>query len=73
MSSTNQSTIASSNKSSRVFQTKLEPINEETNSKPTVTQPTKVDTIRDIQILTLNDDGNNQQQATIEEQDEAPF
>ena len=78
VSSSSQSTVTSnkSNKSNRPFQTNLEPITEETNSKPTtVPQPTKVDIKRDIQVLTLSDDGNNntQQPAGKEEQDEVPF
>jgi len=65
-----QSTPNNSNKSTRIFQTNLEPIDEKNN----VVQPTEVDIKRDIQILTLNDDENPpNQQTTIEEQNEVPF
>ncbi len=67
-SSHSQSTADSQSKSSRVFPTNLESIDEEINPKPIVPQPTTVDAKHDIQILTLNDDGNNH-----EEQDEVPF
>jgi hypothetical protein len=77
VSSSSQSTVTSnkSNKSNRPFQANLEPITEEINSKPTVPQPTKVDIKRDIQVLTLSDDGNNNTQQPVgkDEQDEIPF
>jgi hypothetical protein len=64
-------------KSTRVFQPNLNSIDEKTEievkTKKVVPQPTKVDVKRDIQILTLNDDGNNNQQSTIENDDQVPF
>ncbi|CAF2679816.1 unnamed protein product [Rotaria sp. Silwood2] len=60
-------------RSTRAFQTNLEPIDEEKNTKTFVPQPTKVDSKRDIQVLTLSDDGNNNQQITNRNKDEVPF
>ncbi|CAF1144203.1 unnamed protein product [Rotaria sp. Silwood1] len=60
-------------KSTRVFQTNLEPIDEEKKTKTFVPQPTKVDSKRDIQVLTLNDDGNHNQQLSNRDKDEVPF
>lgn len=69
-----QSTSHQSTKSNEAFQTNLQPINEETHVKPVVPQPTRVDAQRDIQILTLNDDANQNHQPSITEgQDEVPF
>ncbi|CAF1293803.1 unnamed protein product [Rotaria sordida] len=60
-------------KSTRALQTNLEPINEEKNTKTFVPQPTKVDSKRDIQVLTFNDDEYNNQQLTNRNKDEVPF
>lgn len=69
-----QSTSHQSTKSNGTFQASLQPIGEETNTKPVIPQPTRVDAQRDIQILTLNDDGNqNHQPSTNQGQDEVPF
>ncbi len=68
-----QSAADFQSKSNRSFQTNLESINEETNPKPVVPAPTKVDAKRDIQVLTLNDDGNTNQPSANEAQDEVPF
>lgn len=63
-----------STRSNGAFQTNLQSINEEVHVKPIVPQPTQVDAQRDIQVLTLNDDGNqNQQLSTNQGQDEVPF
>ncbi|CAF5040900.1 unnamed protein product, partial [Rotaria sp. Silwood1] len=49
------------------------PIDEEKKTKTFVPQPTKVDSKRDIQVLTLNDDGNHNQQLSNRDKDEVPF
>jgi hypothetical protein len=56
-----------------MYPTNLEPMDEEINPRTNIPQPTKVDVKRDIQVLTLNDDGNNHQESINEKQDEIPF
>ncbi|CAF3700741.1 unnamed protein product [Rotaria sordida] len=72
-STTTTTTNDFQSKSTRAFQTNLEPINEEKNTKTFVPQPTKVDSKRDIQVLTFNDDEYNNQQLTNRNKDEVPF
>ena len=69
-----QSTSHQSTKSNGPFQSNLQPVHEETTVKPFVPEPTRVDAQRDIQVLTFNDDGNQNHQPSITEgQDEVPF
>ncbi|CAF2068886.1 unnamed protein product [Rotaria magnacalcarata] len=60
-------------KQNRGFHTNLDSIDEEKTTKSNVSQSTKIDGKRDIQVLTLNDDGNNNLLSTHRENDEAPF
>jgi hypothetical protein len=65
-------------KSAGTYQENLHPIAEHTaaeslNTKPNVTQPTKVDLQRDVQILTLDDDENPNEQLIYGENEQTPF
>ena len=68
-----QPTTDFQNHSTRTFQKKLQPIDEEKTERTVVPKPTKIDDRRDVQVLTLNDDGINNQQPKYEAQDQVPF
>jgi hypothetical protein len=58
-------------KSAEVVPTNLQPANE--NTETIITQPTKVDVQRDIQILTLDDDEHPSQPIKIVETQQIPI
>jgi hypothetical protein len=70
----------SNSKSAGLFQPNLQSVDkniekESLNTKPNVSQSTKIDIQRDVQILTLDDDDdkNQSQQITNEENQQIPF